>query len=487
MPEMEGTTFLNHSLQIYPNAKKILLTAYADTEAAIDSINKIGLDYYLSKPWETDRLYEILDDLLLDWNAQVLEDFDGIRVLGTLWSASSHALKDFLARNLIPYKFVDLDREHDAQALVSSLGINQTQIPVVLFEDGSKLVQPSISELAERVGLKTEASEEFYDLIIIGGGPAGLAAGVYGASEGLRTILIEKSATGGQAGTSSRIENYLGFPKGLSGADLARRATTQAERLGCEILVPQEVVKVVTDGQFKLVKLSNGKELRAHAIIISTGVEIRRFNVPGEERLTGAGVYYGAAMTEAAYYKGKEVYVLGGGNSAGQGAMFFSRYASKVNIVIRRDSLVETMSSYLIDQLESTPNVELIPNTTIEKVEGDQKLESLILKNKETGEEQEVPAAALFIFIGASPRTDMVGEIVARDEKGFILTGTDLNSVSGTKFRWIQKRDPYLFETNVPGIFATGDVRHDSSKRVAAAVGEGAVAVRLIHQYLKEV
>jgi thioredoxin reductase (NADPH) len=491
MPDIDGTEVLEQVLKLYPDAKKILLTAYADTKAAITSINSIGLDYYLTKPWDPpeELLYPVLDDLLDDWQAYVDQPYDGIRIAGNLWSRKSHDIKDFLAKNRVPYQWLDLEKDQPTVSLLESLKLDRNKLPIVFFEDGSHLIQPTRSQVAEKIGMQTEATTDFYDLIIIGAGPAGLAAGVYGASEGLRSLIIEKQATGGQAGTSSRIENYLGFPKGLSGADLARRAQSQAERLGAEILLPQEVVKVDLDGNYKIITLKNGKELRSYSIVLASGVEVRRFNVPGEDKLVGAGVYYGAAMTEAAYYKGEEIYVLGGGNSAGQGAMFFSRYAKKVNIVIRRSSLVETMSQYLIEQLDATENIELIPNTTIQELKGETKLEGLTLKDAETGEEKDVNAAAIFIFIGAAPRTEIIEHLVERDEKGYIKTGLDL--IEGRawrkKVKWIKERDPFTFETSVPGIFAAGDVRYDSSKRVAAAVGEGAVAVRLIHQYLREV
>ncbi|MHA2091405.1 MAG: FAD-dependent oxidoreductase [Candidatus Kariarchaeaceae archaeon] len=387
MPEMEGTEVLENVLKLYPDAKKILLTAYADTKAAIASINTIGLDYYLTKPWDPPEevLYPILDDLLDDWLAHTQLPYYGIRVVGTLWSGKSHNAKDFLAKNGIPYQWLDLEKDQTTVSLLETLKLDRNKLPVVFFEDGNHLVQPSKQELAEKIGMQTEATADFYDLIIIGAGPAGLAAGVYGASEGLRSLIIEKQATGGQAGTSSRIENYLGFPKGLSGADLARRAQSQAERLGAEILLPQEVAKVDLEGNYKVIQLKNGKELRSYSVIVASGIEVKRFDVPGEDRLVGAGVYYGAAMTEAAYFKDEEIYVLGGGNSAGQGAMFFSRYAKKVNIVIRRPSLVETMSHYLIDQLDATENIELIPNTTIEELKGDNQLEGLTLKDTNTG------------------------------------------------------------------------------------------------------
>ncbi|MCH8905781.1 MAG: FAD-dependent oxidoreductase [Candidatus Heimdallarchaeota archaeon] len=488
MPGIDGPEFLDAALKLYPESRRVLLTAYADTQAAIRSINDIGLDYYLLKPWDPpeDNLYPILDDLLEEWEATVNIPYDGIRVAGTLLSAHSHQVKDFLARNRIPYQWLDLDKDKTALELVKTITQEITKLPILFFQDGSHLIQPDRNAIAEKIGLHTEAEEDFYDLIVIGAGPAGLAAGVYGASEGLRTLVVEKTSTGGQAGTSSRIENYLGFPKGLSGVELTRRAVTQAQRLGAEILVPREVMAITIDGSYKIVKLDDGKELRSYALIIASGVEVKKFKVPGIDTLSGAGVYYGAALTEGAHYSSKEVYVLGGGNSAGQGAMFFARYASKVNMIIRRESLRDTMSSYLIDQLNDQSNIELITNTTVEEVRGEKKLERLFLKHTNSGETREVDASALFIFIGTAPRTDIISDLVERDGAGYVKTGMDViqNGNLPSRFRG---RFPFTFETSQPGIFAAGDVRSGSSKRVAAAVGEGAVAVQLVHQFLKTV
>lgn len=489
MPVMTGTEFLAQAITFYPEAKKVLLTAYADTQAAITSINAIGLDYYLMKPWDPPEqyLYPVLDDLLGDWKAQVPIPFDGIRVAGTLWSASSHNVKDFLARNQVPYQWLDIELNKEAFALVEAVNQEKHSLPVVFFPDGTTLIEPSNRELAEKIGLQTRAARPFYDLIIIGGGPAGLAAAVYGGSEGLQTVMIEKEATGGQAGTSSRIENYLGFPQGLTGADLARRATTQALRFGVEILRAQEAVKVRVEDPYRIVQLGDGNELSSRVILIATGVFVKRLDVPGIEKLTGAGVYYGAALTEAAYYKGQDVFVIGGANSAGQGAMFFSRYARKVTMVVRGGSLGAGMSQYLVEQIAGTPNIDVLLNAEVMEVHGSDRLESITICMKETNEVKTFPAGAMFIFIGAVPHTTMVNDVVERDSAGFIITGPDLIVNGKRPKNWTEKRDPYLLETSVPGIFAAGDVRHRSIKRVATAVGEGAVAVALIHQYLRSV
>jgi thioredoxin reductase (NADPH) len=475
--------------KLYPEARKVLLTAYADTEAAIASINTIGLDYYLMKPWDPpeQNLYPVLDDLLSDWLATVPLPYDGIRVAGTLWSASCHNTKDFLARNQIPYQWLDIEKDAQARELVEGLENEQHRLPVVFFPDGSVLVDPDNRALAEKVGLQTRPKRPFYDLIIVGAGPAGLGAAVYGASEGFRTVLIEKEATGGQAGTSSRIENYLGFPKGLSGADLARRATAQAQRLGAEILTAQEVTGVRVEDPYRFVTLSDGTELSCHALVIATGVSIRQLNVPGIEALNGAGVYYGAALTEAAHYRGQSVFVVGGANSAGQGAMFFSRYASKVTMLVRGSSLEKGMSHYLVDQINGTKNIEVLVRTEVVEMTGQNRLEAITITNKETGESQTVPAAAMFIFVGAVPHTDLVAGVVERNRAGFILTGQDLIRDGCRPKNWKLKRDPFLLETSVPGIFAVGDVRQGAVRRVASAVGQGAMAISLVHQYLKTV
>jgi thioredoxin reductase (NADPH) len=489
MPEMSGTEYLSRAAELFPEACKVLLTAYADTEAAIVSINQIGLDHYLMKPWNPpeQNLFPILDDLLSDWLATAQIPYDGIRIAGTLWSPNSHAVKDFLSRNRIPYQWLDIEVDSQAQILVESVNDRENRLPVVFFPDGTTLIQPDFREIAEKTGMQTQAKEPYYDLIIIGAGPAGLGAAVYGVSEGLSTVLIEREATGGQAGTSSRIENYLGFPKGISGRDLARRATDQAKRLGAEILTAVEVVKVRVEGPYRIVTLNDGTELTCKALLIATGVRLRRLNAPGIERLTGAGVYYGAALSEAALYRDQHVYVVGGANSAGQAAMFFSRFASQVTILVRGESLNNKMSDYLIKQIEGTKNIEVMANTSVEEAFGDDKLEAITLKNSSTDEETKVAAAALFLFIGAKSHTDIVKNIVMRNQSGFIYTGRNLIRDGKKPEGWTEKRDPFLLETSVPGIFAAGDVRVGATRRVASAVGEGAIAVKLVHQYLKTV
>ena len=489
MPGMEGTEFLAEVMKIYPDARKVLLTAYADTQAAINAINTVGLDHYLMKPWDPPErtLYPILDDLLGDWLATAQIPFDGIRVAGTLWSPASHRIKDFLARSQIPYEWLDIEQDAEARALVKAVNQEQHRLPVLFFPDGHTLIAPDITAVADKVGLQTQPTQPFYDLIIIGAGPAGLASAVYGASEGLHTLLIDKETTGGQAGTSSRIENYLGFPKGLSGTDLARRATAQATRLGAEILTAQEVTRVSVNDPYRAVTLANGTELNCRALIIATGASLRTLNVPGIEAVTGAGVYYGAAITEAAYYQGEHVFVVGGANSAGQGAMFFSRYASKVTMLVRGSSLSKGMSQYLVEQIDSTENIEVCLRRSVIEVKGRDRLEALVIQNNDTGETETVAAAALFAFIGAKPHTDFAADIVERNRVGFILTGTDLTRNGRRPQKWRLQRDPFLLETNVPGIFAVGDVRQGAIRRVASAVGQGSTAVSFVHQYLKTV
>ncbi len=489
MPGMEGTEFLAEAMKFYPDARKVLLTAYADTKAAIDAINALGLDHYLMKPWSPadENLYPVLDDLLGDWLATADVPFDGIRVAGTLWSANSHNIKDFLARSQIPYQWLDIEHDAETKVLVDAINKEQHRLPVLFFPDGSTLIDPDISTVAEKIGLHTQAAQPFYDLIIIGAGPAGLASAVYGASEGLRTLLIDKETTGGQAGTSSRIENYLGFPKGLSGADLARRATAQAIRLGAEILTPQEVTQIRVDGPYRYVTLSDGTELSCHTVIIATGMTYRILDIEGIEALSGAGIYYGAALTEAAYYKDKHIFVVGGANSAGQGAMFFSRYASKVSLLVRGNALKNGMSQYLVDQINNTDNIEVCVRRSVTKVIGKERLEALDIKNNDTSETETVPAAAMFVFIGAKPHADFVANVVERNNAGFILTGQDLMQNGRRPKYWRLNRDPFLLETSVPGIFAVGDVRQNAIRRVASAVGEGSTSVSFVHEYLKTV
>jgi thioredoxin reductase (NADPH) len=489
MPRMSGVQFLEQAREIYPQAKRVLLTAYADTDAAIQAINTVHIDYYLMKPWDppTEKLYPVLNDLLEDWQAGYHPDYEGVRAIGNRWSPASHAVKDFLARNHVPYRWLDIERDEEAQKLLELSSAIGEKLPVVIFPDGSHLSAPTNGEIAEKVGLKTRAEMPFYDLLIVGSGPAGLAAAVYGASEGLKTLLIERDAPGGQAGTSSRIENYLGFPSGLSGGELARRGLAQAKRFGVEVLTPQEVTGLRIDNQYKFVKLADGSEVSCHALMLATGVSYRKLDIPGAEKLTGAGVYYGAAQTEALSCEGDDVYIIGGANSAGQGAMYFARYARKVIMLVRGDSLAKSMSQYLIDQICETPNIEVWTHTTVTEVHGEEHLSGLTISNVQTGETQTMPATALFIFIGAMPRTDWLSEEVTRDEQGFVLTGPDLMAGGKRPKGWKLNRDPFLLETSIPGIFAAGDVRRGSVKRVASGVGEGSIAVQFIHRYLGEV
>jgi thioredoxin reductase (NADPH) len=488
MPAMSGTEFLVEARKIHPEAKKVLLTAYADTEAAIASINQVALDHYLMKPWDPpeQKLYPVIGELLDAWARAVRAPWDGIRVVGTLWSSGSHDTKDFLARNRIPYRWLDLDREAEAKALLETVPADGRKLPLLFFPDGAVLSAPDRRQIAEKVGLRTQAAEKFYDLVVIGGGPAGLAAAVYGASEGLKTVLIEREATGGQAGTSSRIENYLGFPTGLTGADLADRATAQARRFGAELLAAQEVTTLRVSDPYRTVVLGDGTELSCYAVVVAPGVSVRRLEVPGADQVTGAGLYYGAALTEAAHYRDRDVLVIGGANSAGQGAVFFSHYARKVTMLVRGKSLNESMSQYLVDQIAAISNIEVVPDTEVLGIKGTDRLEGVVARTGPT-EPRDIAAAAAFVFIGAKPRTEFCEGLLARDPGGFILTGVDLISEGRPPAGWTVARLPALLETSVPGIFAAGDVRHGSSKRVAAAVGEGAVAVQLIHQYLKTV
>jgi len=487
MPGMTGTEFLSEAMKLYPDTRKVLLTAYADTEAAIQSINSIGLDHYLRKPYEPQEVFDVLDDLLEVWRDTVDLPYDGIRVAGTLWSPASHAVKDFLAQNRIPYQWLDIEANSEARELVEATEQGEHHLPVVFFPNGEVLIEPDNRTLAEKVGLQTEAKEAFYDLIIVGGGPAGLGAAVYGASEGLSTTMIERHSTGGQAGTSSRIENYLGFPNGVTGADLASRAYAQAKRFGAEILTAVEATKVELDGSYQRVTCSGGDVLGCRALVIATGVTVKKLDVPGIADLAGRGIYYGASLTEAAYYKNQHVYVIGGANSAGQGAMFFSRYANKVTILVRGSSMNITMSQYLVDQIDENEKIEVRTRVGVEEVNGKEKLETITIRDSDTGDVETVPAAALFIFIGAEPHTELVDGVVERNSAGFILTGHDLLKGNRGSKMWPLKRDPFLLETSVPGIFAAGDVRQGAVRRVATAVGEGAIAISFVHQYLKTV
>ncbi len=486
MPEMTGVEFLEKARALFPEAKRALLTAYADTDAAIRAINTVHIDYYLLKPWDPpdEKFFPVVDDMLEEWLANFRPNLAGIRVVGPRWSANTHEVKDFLARNQIPYRWLDVETNTDAQALVERFKVAAGDLPLVLFEDGTHLLRPNNAEVAEKTGLRTRVSTPFYDLIIVGAGPAGLAAAVYSASEGLSTLLIERSAPGGQAGQSSRIENYLGFHTGISGAELTRRAVTQAERFGAEILRPQEVVSLRTQSTYHVLKLSDGTELSCHALIISTGVNYRKLEAPGIDTLTGAGVYYGAAITEAISCRNSDVYVVGGGNSAGQAAVYLSKYANQVGVLYRGSNLADSMSQYLVDQIKNTANIVVRHCSTITSANGDNNLQSIGVRDTSTGHEETLPASAVFIFIGAVPHTDWCADVLQRDEHGFILTGPDLMSAGKRPAGWPLKREPYFLESSVPGIFVAGDVRQQSIKRVASAVGEGAMAVAFIHKYL---
>ena len=492
MAHMNGIQTLSEAIKLNPDAKRVLLTAYADTEAAIQAINEVQLHHYLLKPWDPpeSQLYPVLDDLLQEWFAAHKPPFEGVRVLGTRWSPSSYSILDSLARNQVPFQWLDADaadRDAEVDRLVKSLDSNEPKLPVVFFPDGDRLEQPGWQEVATKLGLRMRAGLEFYDVAIVGGGPAGLAAAVYGASEGLKTLIVERAAPGGQAGLSSRIENYLGFPAGLRGVDLATRAVAQARRFGVEIVSPQEASGIRVDGPFRYLKLSDGTEISCHALILATGVQWRSLDIPGMDRLQGAGVYYGAGATEAISCRDEDVYIVGGANSAGQAAMFFSKYARRVIMLVRGPSLAATMSRYLIDQIEATENIQVECQTRVTAVEGDDRLRSLSITCDVSGGTQTVPASALFIFIGAEPCTNWLDSVVERDQRGFVLTGPDLMRDGKPPKGWTLERDPGLLETSVPGIFAVGDVRHGSIKRVASGVGEGSVAIQFVHQYLSKV
>lgn len=489
MPQMEGVDFLERAKAIFPEAKRVLLTAYSDTDAAIKAINDVQLDYYLIKPWDppSEKLYPVLRDLLNAWERGYVPEFQGIKIVGYQYSPKSHEIKDFLAGNLRPYQWLDIEMNPKAQELLALYELERRDLPVAIFEDGTHLTQPDTRQLAEKIGLNPSAKSDLYDVVIIGAGPAGLAAAVYGGSEGLKTLLVEKRAPGGQAGTSSRIENYLGFPAGLSGSDLSHRAITQTKRFGVEFLSPQEVKDIQNKGIYKTVVLGDGSSVHTKSIVITTGVDYRRLPATGVDNFTGAGVYYGAAMTEANGCKDREVYVVGGGNSAGQGAVYLSKYAKKVTILIRKEDLTSTMSSYLIDQINAIPNIEVQGNREVVEACGNGHLQRLVIENVKEQSRYSVDADALFIFIGAKPITEWLGGKIIRDDKDYIITGRDLFLNQDFKRVWKLEREPYLLETCVPGVFAAGDVRSGAMNRIASAVGEGAMAIKFVHEYLAEI
>ena len=482
MPGLTGTDYLVRAREMAPSAKRVLLTAYADTEAAIQAINEVSLDYYLLKPWDPpeEQLFPVVDDLLGSWEAGAALESGGVRLIGHRFSRASHDLRDFLARNRVPARWLDVERDGEARQLLKVASVEDDRLPVALLEDGSVLERPTVLELAERLGIAGQPASEHYDLVIVGGGPAGLAAAVYGASEGLRTIMVEREAPGGQAGQSSRIENYLGFPNGLSGSDLARRATDQARRLGAELLTLQDASALRVEGSGRIVELTGGSSLSASSVLVASGVSYRQLDVPGFAELTGQGIYYGAALTEARDCRNQHVVVIGGANSAGQGAVYFSTYAQKVTMLVRGDSLEKSMSHYLIEQIEALENIEVLTRTEAVGAEGDGRLHALRVRDGE-GNESAMDVDACFVFIGAVPRTDWLEGVVARDERGFILAGLDAKADG-----WPLQRDPFPLETSVPGVLVAGDVRARSIKRVASAVGEGSMAVSLVHQYLAE-
>ncbi|MCH2215352.1 MAG: FAD-dependent oxidoreductase [Flavobacteriales bacterium] len=489
MPEMQGVDYLEKAAEIYPGARRILLTAYSDTDAAIKAINEVQLDYYLMKPWDPpeEKFYPIITDQLEEWKATNGAAVEGIRLLGYQYSPKSHHVKDFLSGNLFPYKWLDVESDPSAHEAMMLHKINPKSLPAVIFDDGEVITGDDLAPIAKKLGLQPTAKEELYEVAIIGAGPAGLAAGVYGGSEGLKTALIEKRAPGGQAGTSSRIENYLGFPKGLSGADLSRRAISQATRFGIDFLVPQSVDEINFESNYKNLSMIDGSKLNTKAVIVTTGVSYRMLQAEGLDKFTGAGVYYGAATTEATACKNQDVYVVGGGNSAGQGAVYLSNFARHVHILLRRDNLRDTMSSYLIDQIDGIDNITVQPFREVQKAEGEGRLTQLTILNNQDNETRCVDAGALFIFIGAKPYTEWLPDTILKDRRGFLLTGRDLMNHPEFKSSWPFKREPYALETSVPGVFAAGDVRSGAMNRVASAVGEGAMAVSFTHKYLAEI
>ena len=483
MPGMTGVEMLERARELYPEARRVLLTAYADNEAAIRAINSAHIHYYLNKPWDPpeEKLYPVVDDLLEDWQSAYRPPFEGLRVIGHRWSLSDHRVRNFLSSNHVPYRWLDVAAGPEALKLLEDRQLNPQKLPVVLFADGTVLVDPELDVLAGRVGLRVQAAQDFYDLVVVGAGPAGLAAAVYGASEGLSTVVIEPEAPGGQAGSSSRIENYLGFPSGVTGAELGRRAHTQASRFGAEF-VTQRATGMRVDGQYRFIQLADGREVSSHAVLLAPGVQYRKLNCPGSERLTGCGVYYGAALVEALACKGEGVYMVGGANSAGQAALHFAKYAAKVTMLVRAEGLSATMSKYLIDEISRTSNIVVEAGTQVLEAMGDERLQTLKLRGQSG--EVEVPASSLFVFIGAAPVTAWLPPCILRDEKGFLMAGPDLRRDGKLPEVWRETREPYLLESSVPGVFVAGDVRHGSVKRVASAVGEGSIAVQFVHQYL---
>src|SRR5262245_616537 len=486
MPRMSGVEFLEKAIELYPEAKRALLTAYADTDAAIRAINSVHIDHYLMKPWDPpeERLYGVVDDMLDDWQISYRPEFQGVRVVGNQWSAHSTEVRDFLGRNFVPHQWLNVETDEEAKQLLTTSGADASLLPLVVFADGSFLANPPTPDVARKLGLKTKAEFPFYDLVIVGAGPAGLAAAVYGAADGLKTLLIEREAPGGQAGRSSRIENYLGFPTGLSGNDLARRAIAQARRFGVEILTPQEVNKVRIEGPSRVLTLSDGGEVGCRALLIATGIAFRKLDVPGLARLTGAGVYYYAPMSEAFSYRDGNIYIVGGANSAGQAAMYFSKFARHVTMLVRGNSLSDTMSQYLENQIAATKNIEVRLNSSVVSVEGVDRCEKITIKDNKNGATDKVPASALLIYAGAVPRTDWLAGLVERDPQGYLISGQHLMLDGKRPTGWTADRDPFYLETSVPGIFVAGDVRHRSAKGVTSGVGEGAMAVKLVHQYL---
>ena len=488
MPEMEGIAFLEKAKEIYSEAKLVLLTAYSDIDVAVRAINNLKLDYYLLKPWNPpdEKLYPIVDDLLDDWHGQYKPDHEGIRIIGFQWSPKSHRLKEFLSGNLVPYIWIDVEIDSEAEKYLESTKVKFDGLPLVVLQDGKWMSDPELPDLAQRIGLQQTASEKMYDVLIIGGGPAGLAASVYGSCEGLKTILVEKSNPGGQASSSARIENYLGFPKGLSGADLTRRAISQTLRFGTEILTPKSVKNIRIKDGYKITEMTDGSEVHSKAVVIATGVEYTKLEIPGLDKFTGAGVYYGSASVEAHACKNEKVYIVGGGNSACQAAMHICKFAKEVNIVIRRESITKTAANYLIENINKTPNIKVLTSTEVTSVDGDKVLERICLKDANTGNERTVDAKALFIYIGAKPGTRWLNDLVLKDEKGYIITGNELLKQKSFNTFWKLERDPLFPETNVPGIFACGDVRSKAFTGISSAVGEGSMAIRFVRKYLEQ-